>query len=50
MLAVLFALGACQVAEQDISGVGDQFQQGLQGRGRIVPNDPLSDSFGSDYN
>lgn len=48
VLAVL-ALNACSIAEQDASAVGGQFQQGLSGRGQIVPNDPTSDSFGSDY-
>lgn len=45
----LFTLGACSVAEQDAAGVGQQFQNGIQGRGRIVPNDPTQDSFGSEY-
>jgi hypothetical protein len=43
-------LGGCAVAEQDAGAVGDQFQRGLQGQGRIVPNDPTQDSFGSEYN
>lgn len=49
ILAVVFCLGACSVAEQDTSAVGQRLQDGLQGRGQIVPNDPTSDSFGSDY-
>lgn len=48
-VVLLFTLGACSVAEQDASGVGQQFQNGLQGRGRIIPNDPTRDSFGPDY-
>ncbi|MFZ4598292.1 MAG: hypothetical protein ACOYNN_06565 [Terrimicrobiaceae bacterium] len=49
LVLVLFSLGACAVSEQDGAGVGRQLQQGLQGQGRIVPNDPTSDSFGPDY-
>ncbi len=49
LVLAVFALSACSIAEQDASAVGDQFQQGLSGRGQIVPNDPTSDSFGSDY-
>lgn len=47
-LALGFFAG-CTVAEQSMDGVGNQFQEGLQGRGSIVPNNPTSDSFGSDY-
>jgi len=46
--ALAFFAG-CSVAEQGVDGVGNQFQEGLQGRGTIVPNTPTSDSFGSDY-
>lgn len=42
-------LAGCSIAEQDATAVGDQFQRGIQGQGRIVPNDPTTDSFGSDY-
>ena len=48
-VALIFTMGACSVAEQDAAGVGQQFQDGLQGRGKIVPNDPTRDSFGPDY-
>jgi len=44
-----FVLFGCSIAEQDATDVGNQFQQGLQGRGKIVPRDPLADSFGPDY-
>lgn len=44
-----FLLGACSVAQQDAADVGQQFQDGIQGRGRIVPNDPTRDSFGPEY-
>ena len=49
-LLAMALIGGCAVAEQDASAVGDQFQRGLQGQGRIVPNNPTKDSFGSDYN
>jgi hypothetical protein len=48
LAAALF--GGCTVAEQDAGAVGDQLERGLQGRGRIVPNDPTEDSFGPEYN
>jgi len=48
-VALLFLLGGCSVTEQNASGVGRQFQDGIQGRGSIVPNDPTRDSFGPEY-
>ena len=48
-VASLFFLNGCAVSETSIDEVGTQFQEGLQGRGRIVPNDPTSDSFGPTY-
>ncbi|HVJ58102.1 MAG TPA: hypothetical protein VM574_09720 [Terrimicrobiaceae bacterium] len=47
LLAV--ALAGCTVAEQDASEVGETFERGITGRGRIVPNDPTSDSFGPEF-
>lgn len=49
LLIALCLLAGCAVAEQDASDVGQQFQDGIQGRGRIVPNDPTSDSFGNEF-
>jgi hypothetical protein len=49
-LLAMALIGGCAVAEQDASEVGDQLQRGLQGQGRIVPNDPTTDSFGPEYN
>ncbi|MFA7344764.1 MAG: hypothetical protein WC003_10700 [Terrimicrobiaceae bacterium] len=46
---LIFTLSACSVADSSASGVGQQFQNGIQGRGQIVPNNPTHDSFGSDY-
>ncbi|MBE2204510.1 MAG: hypothetical protein IAE94_09260 [Chthoniobacterales bacterium] len=48
-IGLLLTLNACSVTEQSASDVGNRFQDGLQGRGQIVPNDPTSDSFGADY-
>jgi len=45
----LLLVGGCSIAEQDAGDVGQKFQQGIQGQGRIVPNNPTADSFGSDY-
>ncbi len=50
MLILAGLVDGCAVAQQDASAVGEQFQQGLQGQGRIIDRDPLADSFGSDYN
>jgi outer membrane biogenesis lipoprotein LolB len=47
-LAVILLTG-CAVTEQSAEDVGYQFQEGLQGRGQIVPNNPTSDSFGPMY-
>lgn len=49
-LLAMALIGGCAVAEQDAGQVGDQFQRGLQGQGRIIPNNPTTDSFGTDYN
>ena len=49
-LLAMALIGGCAVAEQDATQVGDQFQRGLQGQGRIIPNNPTTDSFGSEYN
>jgi len=49
-LCVGILLGGCTVAETSTDDVGRQLQQGLQGGGQLVPNDPTSDSFGSEYN
>lgn len=46
---LILTLGACSVAEQDASGVGQQFQDGIRGKGQIVPNNPTRDSFGPEY-
>ena len=48
-VVLLFSLGGCSVAEQDAGAVGQKFQDGLQGRGQVVPNNPTKDSFGPEY-
>ncbi len=40
---------SCAISETSADDVGDQFQEGIQGRGRIVPNDPTNDSLGPEY-
>ncbi|MFM8363738.1 MAG: hypothetical protein ACKOAS_01145 [Verrucomicrobiota bacterium] len=50
MTGLLALISGCAVSEQSVEDVGRQFEDGIQGRGQIVPNDPLKDSFGSDYN
>ncbi len=43
-------LTGCAFTETSTDEVGDQFQEGIQGRGQIVPNDPTNDGFGNEYN
>ena len=50
MAGALAVLSGCAVSEQSVDDVGRQFERGIQGGGQIVPNDPLRDDFGSDYN
>ena len=50
MAGFLVLLSGCAVSEQSVEDVGRNFEDGIQGRGQIVPNDPLRDDFGSDYN
>lgn len=50
MFAAGLLVSGCSIAEQDATAVGDQFQRGIQGQGRIVPNDPTTDSFGPEFN
>ncbi|MFZ9921266.1 MAG: hypothetical protein ACO3FQ_08910 [Terrimicrobiaceae bacterium] len=46
----LALLPGCAISEQSVEDVGNRFEEGIQGRGQIVPNDPLKDSFGPDFN
>jgi hypothetical protein len=48
-VCVISTFAGCAVAESDGSEVGTQFQRGIQGQGKVVPNNPTSDSFGADY-
>jgi hypothetical protein len=36
---VVFLLGACSVTEQTPDEVGQKFEQGIKGKGKIVPID-----------
>jgi hypothetical protein len=47
---IVAILSGCAVSEQSVEDVGRQFEEGIQGRGQIVPNDPLRDDFGPEYN
>ena len=48
-LQILLLLSGCAISEQSAEDVGEKFQEGIQGRGKIVTNDTLSDDFGPDY-
>lgn len=48
-LVLVLSVAGCTVADQDGPRIGERLQDGLQGRGKIVPNNVTSDSFGSDY-
>ena len=48
-IIILFSLGGCSSAEDGANAVGQKFQEGIQGRGTVVPNNPTKDSFGPEY-
>ncbi len=48
-LVLLLTFGACSATEDGATAVGQKFQDGIQGRGQIVPDHATSDSFGPDY-
>ncbi|MFY8269524.1 MAG: hypothetical protein ACOVLK_09010 [Terrimicrobiaceae bacterium] len=48
-LNIALLLSGCAISERSMEDVGQQFEQGIQGRGQIVPNDPTTDDFGSEY-
>jgi hypothetical protein len=48
-VVLIFTLNACSVADRGASDVGQQFQDGIRGKGQIVPNNPTRDSFGPEY-
>jgi hypothetical protein len=48
-LLAAIALIGCSVAEQDAADVGETFQRGIKGEGRIVPIDSTTDAFGPEY-
>ncbi len=49
MLLIPLFLTSCAVSEQSVEDVGEKFQEGIQGRGTIVPHHATSDSFGPEY-
>ncbi|MEN9468848.1 MAG: hypothetical protein RL630_581 [Verrucomicrobiota bacterium] len=50
MSGLLALLSGCAISEQSVEDVGTRFEEGIQGRGQIVPNKPLSDDFGPEFN
>ena len=48
-LNIALLLSGCAVSENSMDDVGQQFQEGIQGRGKIVADAPLSDSYGPEY-
>jgi outer membrane biogenesis lipoprotein LolB len=48
LLLVPFFLTGCAITEQSVEDVSQQFQQGIQGQGKVISNNPASDSFGSE--
>jgi hypothetical protein len=50
MSGLLALLSGCAISEQSVEDVGTRFEEGIQGRGQIVPNNPLSDDFGPEFN
>lgn len=49
LCGLCLALVACNNMEPQATNVGQRLQDGLQGRGTIVPNNPTENSFGSDF-
>jgi hypothetical protein len=49
LLLAAIVLTGCSIAEQNATDVGESFQRGIKGEGRIVPNNPTSDAFGPEY-
>jgi hypothetical protein len=49
VLGAVVLFSGCAVSEQSMEDVGRKFEDGVQGRGQIVPNTPLSDDFGPEY-
>jgi hypothetical protein len=48
LLAPVF-LTSCAVSEQSVGEVGEKFQEGIQGRGTIIPHSATTDTFGPDF-
>lgn len=48
-IGMLCSLFGCAANEYGLENVDDRVANGLQGRGRIVENNPTGDSFGPEY-
>lgn len=47
---LIVLLGACANTDtRPLEQVGSKLERGLRGQGQIVPNDPLQDSFGQEF-
>lgn len=49
VLILVGVITGCSVTEQTPEDIENKVQEGLTGRGKIVPNTPMSDSFGPSY-
>jgi hypothetical protein len=49
MLLVPVFLNSCAVSEQSVGEVGEKFQEGIQGRGTIIPHSATTDTFGPEF-
>jgi hypothetical protein len=49
MLLVPVFLNSCAVSEQSVGEVGEKFQEGIQGRGTIIPHNATTDTFGPEF-
>ena len=51
LCAIFFTviLGGCAVSESSVDQVGDQVQDGLKGKGRLIQMNTTQDSYGPEY-
>ena len=49
MILAPFFLTSCAVSEQSVGEVGEKFQEGIQGRGTIIPHSATTDTFGPEF-
>lgn len=48
-LKIVLLLSGCAFTGTEMDDVGEKLEDGIQGRGKIVPNRVMSDDFGPDY-